>query len=90
MTLYNLELPRVISKIKESKAQTVCLQLPEGMKPYAQEIEEKISSETKARVFIWLGSNFGACDVPLGLQRMGIGLLVSWGHNRFNKKQDGW
>ena len=40
MTLYNLELPQVISKIRESKAQTVCLQLPEGMKPYAQEIEE--------------------------------------------------
>ena len=89
MTLYNPELDKAIKKIKETNAKTVCIQLPDGMKPYAQEIEERNSSQTGVRVLIWLGSNFGVCDIPLGLQRMGVDLLISWGHNRFNKK-DGW
>ena len=90
MSLYDTELQKALSKIKESKAKTVCIQLPGGMKPYAKDIEEKITEETGARVLIWLGSNFGACDIPLGLNKMGVNLLISWGHNVFHKKIDGW
>lgn len=90
MTLYNLELEKAITRIKEMDAKTVCLQLPDGIKTYAEEIEHKIRSETGARVLIWLGSNFGACDLPWGLNRMGIDLLISWGHNPFHKKLEGW
>ena len=89
MKLYTIDLEKVLSAIKEKNAQTVCIQLPEGMKPYAEEIEQEITAKTNAKVFIWLGSNFGACDIPLGLQRIGIDLLISWGHNRFMKKE-GW
>jgi len=90
MTLYDAEVQKVLDKIKESNAKTVCIQLPDGMKPYAKEIEERIRKETGARVLIWLGSNFGACDIPLGLNKMGVNLLVSWGHNIFHKKMEGW
>ena len=86
--LYNPELEKAIAKIKEIKAKTVCIQLPDGMKPYAQEIEQEITTKTGARVLIWLGSNFGACDIPLGLNRMGVDLLISWGHNKFHKKEE--
>ncbi|MBS3140327.1 diphthamide synthesis protein [Candidatus Woesearchaeota archaeon] len=89
MTLYHLDLEKAITAIKEKKAKTVCIQLPEGMKPQAEEIKQELADKTNARILIWLGSNFGACDIPLGLQRMGVDLLISWGHNRFNKK-DGW
>ena len=90
MALYDPELKKAIQKIKEVDAKLVCIQLPDGMKPYAKEIEQKITQETKARVLIWLGSNFGACDIPLGLNRMGVDLLISWGHNPFHKKEGGW
>lgn len=90
MSLYDTEVQKALSKIKESNAKTVCIQLPDGMKPYAKDIEEKITKETGARVLIWLGSNFGACDIPLGLNKMGVDLLISWGHNIFHKKMDGW
>ena len=89
MTLYHLDLEKAITAIKEKKAKTVCIQLPEGMKPQAEEIKQELADKTNASILIWLGSNFGACDIPLGLQRMGVDLLISWGHNRFNKK-DGW
>ena len=89
MPLYDSELEKAITKIKDKNAKLVCIQLPDGMKPYAQDIEQRITNQTKAKVLIWLGSNFGACDIPLGLDRMGVDLLISWGHNPFHKKE-GW
>ena len=89
MTLYNPEVEKAVAKIVEMEAKTVCIQLPDGMKPEAKEIADAIEMKTSAKVLIWLGSNFGACDIPLGLNRMGVDLLISWGHNRFEKKV-GW
>ena len=89
MTLYNQELQKAIEKIKQENSKLICIQLPDGMKPEAKEIEAAITKETDAKVLIWLGSNFGVCDIPLGLDRLGVDMLISWGHNRFNK-QEGW
>jgi diphthamide biosynthesis enzyme Dph1/Dph2-like protein len=88
MALYDTELSKALEKIRESKARSVCIQLPDGMKPYAQDICHALEKEG-CQVLIWLGSNFGACDIPLGLNRMGVDLLLSWGHNRF-RKEEGW
>ena len=85
MSLYNPELNKAIEAIQKNNAQLVCIQLPDGMKPMAKEIEEKLSRGTGAKILIWLGSNFGACDIPLGLKEMGVDVLISWGHNRFHK-----
>lgn len=90
MSLYKLEVEKAIAKIKKVKAKTVCIQLPEGLKPQANKIVDQIQAETNAKVLIWLGSNYGACDLPLGLSRMGIDLLISWGHNLFHKQEGGW
>lgn len=81
MNQYNLELKKVIEKIKSIEAQLVCIQLPDGLKPKAEEIEAEISSKTSVKVLIWLGSCFGSCDLASGLEKMGVDLLVSWGHN---------
>lgn len=90
MPLYNPETEKAIAKIKETKAKLVCIQLPDGMKPYAKDIEKHITTETNARVLIWLGSNFGACDIPLGLPKLGVDLFIAWGHAPFHKKKEGW
>ena len=87
---YDLELSKVVQEITKSKGKLVCIQLPDGLKPQAMMIVDTIQAETGARVLIWLGSNFGACDIPLGLGRMGVDLLISWGHNSFHKKIEGW
>jgi diphthamide biosynthesis enzyme Dph1/Dph2-like protein len=62
---YNLELDKVITEIKKSKPKKVCIQLPDGLKPKAEQIVKEIEDNTSAKVFVWLGSCFGACDVPL-------------------------
>lgn len=79
---YNLDLNKAISSIKKNKAKTVCIQLPEGLKPKAKEIVDKIEKETSAKVVIWMGSCFGGCDVP---ELKDVDLLIQWGHSRFKK-----
>jgi len=89
MSSYNLEIERIIRKIKEKKAKYVLLQLPDGLKPEAEKIVQEIQKNTNAISFIWLGDCFGACDIPLGLQQFQIDLIVQFGHNTFIK-EFGW
>jgi diphthamide biosynthesis enzyme Dph1/Dph2-like protein len=83
MPQYDLELEKAIAAIKKEKANLVCIQLPDGLKPRASEIQEEIEKNTKARVIIWAGSCFGACDVPLDVERLGVDLVIQWGHSEW-------
>ena len=79
---YELELERAVSLVRKEKAKLVCIQLPDGLKPVADKIAERIESETKAKCLIWLGSCFGACDVPnLDKIKPKIDLLIQFGHS---------
>ncbi len=80
---YNLELDRVIKEIKKQKAKLVCLQLPDGLKPKANEIQKQIEKNTNTSVLIWLGSCYGACDTPQGLDKLNVDLLIQWGHSEW-------
>ena len=80
---YNLELDKVIKEIKKSKLKKVCIQLPDGLKPKAEQIVKEIEDNTNAKVIVWLGSCFGACDIPLEIEKLGIQLLIQWGHSKW-------
>lgn len=80
MESYDLELGNVVKEIKKNKHKLVCIQLPDGLKPKAAEIADYIEKNTKARVVVWLGSCFGACDIT---EIKGIDLLVQWGHSEW-------
>ncbi len=77
---YDLEIARVVKEIKRTNARKICIQLPDGLKKYAGDIKDKLEKETKAEVLIWLGSCYGACDVP----DIKVDLLVQWGHEKWN------
>lgn len=79
---YDLELSRVVNLIKKKKTKLVCIQLPDGLKPVANQIADEIESKTKAKVVIWAGSCYGACDTPQGLEKLGFDLLIQWGHRK--------
>jgi len=81
---YDLELDNVIRRIKTERAKTVCLQLPDGLKPKAAEMADFLEQKTECQVIIFLGSCFGACDVPLEVERLGVDLLVAWGHSEWS------
>ncbi len=78
---YDLELKRVVDKINKEKARLVCIQLPDGLKPKAKLIQNEIQSKTNTKVIIWAGSCFGSCDIPLEVERLGVDLLIQFGHS---------
>ncbi len=78
---YDLELERVKAEIRKSKAKRVLIQLADGLKPKATEIVKELE-KTGAKVCIWAGSCFGACDVP---DAKGFDLVVQFGHSEWKK-----
>ena len=82
--IYDLEIERIVKTILKQRAKRVLLQFPEGMKPYSTVITDEISSKSKADIFIWMGTCFGACDVPLEVERLGVDLIVQFGHSSWN------
>lgn len=75
----NLELDKAVAKIKADNAKVVCLQLPEGLKPQALDIQRELEGRTNAQVIVWMGNAYGACDIPQ-LDRMGVDMLIQFGH----------
>ena len=88
--MFDLELDRVVEEINQRKPKHVLIQLPDGLKPRAKEVVERIEQETDANAFIWFSSCFGHCDVPLGMDALKIDLIVQFGHNRYHKTAEGW
>ncbi len=82
---YDLELNRIISRIKKQKAKLVLLQFADGLKPHATTIVDFLDEKFKRKVefLIWLGTCFGACDTPVGLENIKpkIDLIIQFGHN---------
>jgi len=78
---YDLELERVVEKINKEKSNLVCIQLADGLKLKAKLILKEIENKTKAKVVIWAGSCFGACDIPLEVEKLGVDLLIQFGHS---------
>lgn len=88
---YDLELDRVAREIKAKKAKRVLIQLPDGLKPFASSIAEAIKEKTGAKsrdkpeIFIYFGTCFGACDVPVEEAKSAdINLIVQFGHSPWN------
>lgn len=80
---YDLELERAADEIKKAKARRVCIQLPDGIKPMAKQIADDLKSKTSAEIIIWLGSCFGACDIPKQVEDLKVDLLIQWGHSEW-------
>ena len=73
---YELELDKILIEIKKTRAKTVLLQLPDGLKPWALPISDYLEEETFVKISIWLGACFGACDLP----NSDADLVIQFGH----------
>ncbi|MBN1644807.1 diphthamide synthesis protein [Candidatus Woesearchaeota archaeon] len=76
---YDLELDRAVEEIKKTQAKKVVIQLPDGLKPKAGDIAKQLEKKTNAEISIWLGSCYGACDIP----KVEADLLIQWGHSEW-------
>ena len=61
----NLELEKLLATITKHKAETVLVQLPDGLKPKSDEIQKFIKSKlSNVKLTFWAGSCYGSCDLP--------------------------
>ncbi len=70
------EFGRCIDAIKRSRAKTVGLQYPEGLKPRALDLAIEIERNVDVQVILSASASFGACDV----REMPVDLIVHLGH----------
>ena len=90
-TYYNLELPKLINKINKGQAKKVVLQFPDGLKYFSKQVVDELRNSCKnTQFFIYFGSCFGACDIPLHLKQLDFDLCVQWGHSVYIKRKDMW
>ncbi|WP_423792824.1 diphthamide biosynthesis enzyme Dph2 [Methanocaldococcus indicus] len=78
--MYDLETEKVINKIKEvlkiKENPKIVVQAPEGIKNLVVNEIEKIKKLLNVDIFLYIGSCFGACDIP----KIDYDLLVHYGH----------
>lgn len=84
MEEYDLELDKAVESIKNNNAKFVCIQLPDGLKPKAGEIVQFVEQKAGCTCVIWLGSCYGACDVPVETEKAGVDLIIQWGHSEWH------
>ena len=81
---YDLELEKVAAEINKRKAKKVLIQLGEGLKPRAQEIQDYLETNIKGScdISFWLNSCYGKCDIPefLNNKDNDFDLLIQFGH----------
>jgi len=81
---YDIDYEKIIKELKSSKAKRVLVQLPDGLKKDYAEIEKRLKGEYA--LYFWLGSCFGACDIPSYVKDLGFDFIVHFGHNEFIKE----
>ena len=78
--MYDLELDKAVQEINNTQTKRVLIQLADGLKPRAKEVQEYLQKNTRAQIIIWGGSCFGACDIPSETKNLGVDLILQWGH----------
>ncbi len=84
--MYNFNLNKAIEEINKQSAKKVLLHLPDGLKPKAKQITDELREKTNAEIFIWAGSCYGACDLPIESENIGIDLIIHFGHTKWSTK----
>ncbi|MBD3209501.1 diphthamide synthesis protein [Candidatus Woesearchaeota archaeon] len=77
--MYRIDYEKITSAIKDANAKRVMIQLPDGLKHKALEMQTELQS-TQAEILFWAGTNYGACDLPVGADKLGVDLLIHLGH----------
>lgn len=81
--MLNFELPKLVKELKKRKPKKVLVQLPEGVKQNANEIQ-KIFDELKIEAIFSGETLWGACSVAVQEAKdLNVDLIVHFGHAKF-------
>ena len=75
----DMELDKVFAEIEANNHKTILIQLPDGLKPKAGEIQTALLEKFSDLIItFWAGDCYGACDTP---NATGFDLFVAFGHS---------
>ena len=80
---FDFELEKAKAEIEKTKAKTVIVQIPTGLRPEATKIYDELK-KPEIKLYIWAGSCFGYCDQP---NVRNADLLIQFGHNVFKSAE---
>jgi len=84
MFMYDFNLNDLISEVKARNASKILLQFPDGLKSFALDVVDKLSSSVDADFIISMDPCFGGCDVAIDdARRLKVDLIIHFGHSRF-------
>jgi len=81
---YLIDYEKIKKELAKSKAKRVLVQLPDGLKKDYEAIGRGLAGNYE--LYFWLGTCFGACDIPLFAKDYGFDFLVHFGHKDFIKE----
>jgi 2-(3-amino-3-carboxypropyl)histidine synthase len=81
IAMYDLEEARLIEEIKRRSPCRILIQFPEGLKPFAARLAEKLEDTSQADIFVSGDQCYGACDLALlQMKQLQADLLIHVGH----------
>ena len=81
---FEIDLKFLRKELSNPSIKKVCLQFPDGLKPKSKEIVDQLKEEFQdIEFYLWFGSNYGGCDLPIYLDNLGFDLLINFGHAEF-------
>ena len=80
---YSIDWEKIYTLIQNNKYDNILLQLPDGLKYYAESIKNQIQSMASVQVYISGDTCFGACDIPCTeyLKHLGVEAIFQIGHS---------
>ena len=83
--MYKVDIEPIAAEIKKQKAKRVLLHLPDGLRPKADKIQTELKSKLgkDVDIYLWAGSCYGACDLPIESKNAGVDMIVHFGHTRW-------
>lgn len=79
--IYDIQLDWLVEAVREREPELVGLQFPDGLRDWGPAIASWLTAETGAECVISGDPSFGACDLSLDMSRVGVDLLVHFGHS---------
>jgi 2-(3-amino-3-carboxypropyl)histidine synthase len=78
---YRIDLNQITDTIRNKKAKTIALQLPEGLRTHALSLITRIEQQTSSTVLVCADPCYGACDLSSGrLHSLNVDLVIHLGH----------
>ena len=56
----------------------------------AESLMRELEEKTGAEIIFWAGSCFGACDIPVGLEKLGVDMIIQFGHSGWRPRLEGY